>query len=555
MMKKYFWTLFLLYIIQNLSFDIQATSLNRDSLEKALNIVIENRPYYTEQKRQTIKLLEEMQKNTDLAPRSEYEINKKIYNEYVKYKADTALYYLEINKEISSLIKDDTLINENAIQRAYIYSTKGLFVEATKILEAINAKALPKDLQILYYRVCGYYNDHYGQSNNEYAYYKKSDLYRDSLLLAIEDTFSLDYKIVKAQDLLYKHNPNAAKNILLNLLESTTDSNPQRAEIAYWLGAIAKDEGDKEMQKKYFMVSAITDITNVIKDNASLHSLALVYYAEGNIDKAYQFMSLAMEDAVECNVRYRASEAMESYPIINASYLEKEHYQQQKLRGYLISISILAFLLIGGTIYIYVQMKRVSRIRKELYRSSVKLIELNQDITETNKQLQAVNVQLSEANHVKEEYIAIFFDICSEYIHKLDEFRKTLNRLAANKAMDELYQKLKSTSIIESELKELYIRFDTIFLSLFPTFVEEFNALLIKEEQIKLKPNELLNTELRIFALIRLGITDSVKIASFLRYSLSTIYNYRTKARNKAAVSRGEFEEEVMKIGIILKKQ
>lgn len=555
MMKKYFWTLFLLYIIQNLNFDIQATSLNRDSLEKALNIVIENRPYYTEQKRQTIKLLEEMQKNTDLAPRSEYEINKKIYNEYVKYKADTALYYLEINKEISSLIKDDTLINENAIQRAYIYSTKGLFVEATKILEAINAKALPKDLQILYYRVCGYYNDHYGQSNNEYAYYKKSDLYRDSLLLAIEDTFSLDYKIVKAQDLLYKHNPNAAKNILLNLLESTTDSNPQRAEIAYWLGAIAKDEGDKEMQKKYFMVSAITDITNVIKDNASLHSLALVYYAEGNIDKAYQFMSLAMEDAVECNVRYRASEAMESYPIINASYLEKEHYQQQKLRGYLISISILAFLLIGGTIYIYVQMKRVSRIRKELYRSSVKLIELNQDITETNKQLQAVNVQLSEANHVKEEYIAIFFDICSEYIHKLDEFRKTLNRLAANKAMDELYQKLKSTSIIESELKELYIRFDTIFLSLFPTFVEEFNALLIKEEQIKLKPNELLNTELRIFALIRLGITDSVKIASFLRYSLSTIYNYRTKARNKAAVSRGEFEEEVMKIGIILKKQ
>lgn len=542
------------FILQSLNFGVNAIQLNKDSLERSLNIVIKNRPYYIEKKKQTVKLLEEMLRNSDLTLRSEYEINKKIYNEYVKYKADTALYYLNLNKEISSLIKDDTLINENAIQRAYIYSTKGLFVEATKILEAINAKSLSKDLKTLYYKVCGYYNDHYGQSNNEYAYYKKSDLYRDSLLLSIEDTLSLDYKIIKAQDLLYKHNPNDAKKILLNLLENTTDNNPQRAEIAYWLGAIAKDEGDKEAQKKYFIVSAITDLTNSIKDHASLHSLALVYYAEGNVDKAYQFMSLAMEDAIECNVRYRASEAMESYPIINASYLEKEHEQQNKLRKYLISISILTIILVGATIYIYIQMKRVSRIRKELYRSSIKLIELNEDITHTNKQLKAVNLQLSEANHVKEEYIAIFFDICSEYIHKLDDFRKTLNRLAANKAMDELYKNLKSTSIIETELKELYIRFDNIFLSLFPTFVEDFNALLIKEEQIKLKPNELLNTELRIFALIRLGITDSVKIASFLRYSLSTIYNYRTKARNKAAVSRNEFEEEVMKIGIILKK-
>lgn len=180
---------------------------------------------------------------------------------------------------------------------------------------------------------------------------------------------------------------------------------------------------------------------------------------------------------------------------------------------------------------------------------------MNQGITDTNKQLKEVNIQLSESNHIKEEYIAHFFDLCSTYITKLEDYRKSLNKKAANNQLDDLFKTLKSTAFVDNELEELYKNFDNIFLSLYPTFVEDFNTLLISEEQIVLKPGELLNTELRIFALIRLGITDSVKIASFLRYSLSTIYNYRTKARNKAAVSRDEFENLVMKIGIIQKNR
>jgi len=145
--------------------------------------------------------------------------------------------------------------------------------------------------------------------------------------------------------------------------------------------------------------------------------------------------------------------------------------------------------------------------------------------------------------------------MCSSYINKLEDYRKSLNKKATKGNREELFKILKSTSIIEDELAELYRNFDTIFLNLYPTFVEEFNDLLINEEQVELKDHEKLNTELRIFALIRLGITDSVKIAAFLRYSLSTIYNYRTKARNKAAVSRDEFEKMVMKIGAIKKSE
>ena len=194
-------------------------------------------------------------------------------------------------------------------------------------------------------------------------------------------------------------------------------------------------------------------------------------------------------------------------------------------------------------------MQRLSKIRKELYRSNLKLTELNRNMAETNTQLTDLNIQLSESNLIKEEYIAQFFDICSSYIYKLEDFKKTLNNKAKNKQLEELYKILKSNDLVDKEFEELYINFDKIFLNLYPNFISEFNKLLIDEEQVIPKANELLNTELRIFALIRLGITDSVKIASFLRYSLSTIYNYRTKTRNKAAVSRDDFEAMVMKIG------
>lgn len=140
-------------------------------------------------------------------------------------------------------------------------------------------------------------------------------------------------------------------------------------------------------------------------------------------------------------------------------------------------------------------------------------------------------------------------DQCSAYIDKMDEYRKSLGKIAASGKLEELFQKLKSSQYIDDQLKDFYENFDDTFLQLFPHFVEEFNKLLVEDEQIHLKNPHRLNTELRIFALIRLGITDSIKIAQFLRYSVTTIYNYRTKARNKAKGNREEFEKNVIKIG------
>ena len=232
----------------------------------------------------------------------------------------------------------------------------------------------------------------------------------------------------------------------------------------------------------------------------------------------------------------------ELYSIIIASHQAKESRTKHKLQYYLVLISVLSAVLVLLFVYLYKQLRRVYRIKEELSQTNAKLARLNEELGEKNE-------QLSDSNAVKVQYIARFFDLCSMYIDKMDDYRKSLKKLAQDRKFDELNRRLKSTSMLEDEQDELYKNFDVIFLNLYPSFVEDFNALLTEDERIVLKQEDLLNKELRIYALLRLGITDSVKIASFLRCSLSTVYNYRTKVRNKAAISREEFEKMVMKIG------
>lgn len=215
----------------------------------------------------------------------------------------------------------------------------------------------------------------------------------------------------------------------------------------------------------------------------------------------------------------------------------------------IVSISLLSIFLLIAIFYVYKQMKRVAAARHEVIDANKRLKELNEELHRYNLQLKEANHIIAENSYLKEEYIGRYMDQCSVYLEKMDNYRRSLGKIAATGKVDELYKNIKSSKFIEEELKEFYANFDNTFLQLFPTFVEDFNTLLAEGEQIYPKANERMSTELRIFALIRLGITDSVKIAQFLRYSVTTIYNYRTKVRNKAAGDRDQLEQEVMKIG------
>ena len=286
----------------------------------------------------------------------------------------------------------------------------------------------------------------------------------------------------------------------------------------------------------------MTDIRNSTKENAAFQALATLYYRHGDLFRAFRYTQAAVEDALFSNVQFRTVQMSELYSIIIASHQAKESRTKHKLQYYLVLISVLSAVLVLLFVYLYKQLRRVYRIKEELSQTNAKLARLNEELGEKNE-------QLSDSNAVKVQYIARFFDLCSMYIDKMDDYRKSLKKLAQDRKFDELNRRLKSTSMLEDEQDELYKNFDAIFLNLYPSFVEDFNALLTEDERIVLKQEDLLNKELRIYALLRLGITDSVKIASFLRCSLSTVYNYRTKVRNKAAISREEFEKMVMKIG------
>ena len=198
------------------------------------------------------------------------------------------------------------------------------------------------------------------------------------------------------------------------------------------------------------------------------------------------------------------NEISKFYPIINASYQTREAQGKRQLMTYFLLISLLTLFLILSLAYVYRQMRKISAIREELVNTNA-VGKLNGEISETNNLLQERNIQLSESNHIKEEYIAHFLDLCSTYINKLEDYQKSLQKKAMNKQLDELFKMLRSTRMVENEVEALYVNFDRIFLGLYPTFVKDFNALLQPEERIVLKSEDLLNKELRIFGLDAVG--------------------------------------------------
>jgi hypothetical protein len=544
-LKNYF--LFLLILIVNFPvFALEST----DVILKELNNAIKNKQQYVKLKEERILNFKKI-KSDNLTPEQEYNYNKTLYLEYQKLNSDSAIRYVKKNLRIAEQLQNKELFNLAQLQLVTLYSSSGKYRESEALLKSINKKNLAVSLLPNYYISYREFFEHYAANSDNREYRKQIGKYRDSLL-SILNPNTLEYQINRIQQDIFIHKKfEKPKKELLTLLNKIKEEDPKYAMITYLLGKISEATHQLEERKKYYALSATSDIKNANKDNASLQELALVFYEIGDVDMAYKLTQSAIEDALYCNVQFRTLLMSEVYSIINTVYLEREAQRKSELQIYLLCISLLSLFLLVAIIYVYKQMKKVSRIRTELYETSQKLAELNKDITETNSQLQESNLQLSESNLVKEEYIAHFFNLCSTYINKLENYRIILNKKATAKQFDEIYKILKSTTLVDNELEELYKNFDIIFLNLYPTFVKDFNALLIPEEQIVLKQNELLNTELRIFALIRLGITDSVKIAAFLRYSLSTIYNYRTRARNKAAVSRNDFEEMVMKIGSI----
>lgn len=528
-----------------------ADSSRADSLLLKLDQAIKERPIYMEQKE--LKLVElKRLLHRQIPDEERFAILGTLLDEYRSFNTDSALHMAEEREQIAIRLGNREYIDNARMNKADVLGMTGMYKEVMDLMRNIHIDRLPVDIHPYYYHiyrtVYGLMADYAVTAYEKKLYTELTDKYRDSLLLVNKDNL-LIHTLIQSDQYNVRNEYDKAIRLLTDYLALQKDYEHDVAICAYTLSESYRLKGDKEKEKEYLIVSAMADMKTAVREYISLRKLAVLLYQEGDIERAYSYVKICMEDAAACNARLRKLEILGIFPIINDAYQQKTEKQQEQMKWALVSISLLSLFLLLAIFYVYKQMKKVAAARREVIDANKRLKELNDELHLSNAQLKEANHSIAENSYLKEEYIGRYMDQCSVYLEKMDNYRRSLGKIAATGNVEELYKNIKSSKFIEGELKEFYTNFDNTFLQLFPTFVEDFNALLADDEQISLKAGERMNTELRIFALIRLGITDSVKIAQFLRYSVTTIYNYRTKVRNKAAGDRDLLEQEVMTIG------
>ena len=442
----------------------------------------------------------------------QYALCEELFDEYLHYQADSAVHYLNRRLSLLPSCGQDDLKARAYIDRAAVMGVTGMYAAAVEVLTAIPTEKLEPETLVEYYRACrscyGWMADYSLARQGKRRYMEQTDRYRDSILL-VDDPVTA--AIARAE-------------------RAALGGNAEEA--AMYEAYAAK--GDTARQAYYLARTALWDLQRAVREYASLHKLARLLYEGGDLDRAYAYLNCSMEDAVACHARLRSLEVTEIYPIIDRAYHEQEAHERAVVTGLLIGISVLALMLAAAVAYLYRWMKKLAAMRR--------------DLSEANKQLQEANRDLEQTGRIKEVYIARYLDRCVAYLDKWEQYRRQLEKHAMASKLDALFKDIRNDQFLRDERKAFYRDFDKSFLELFPRFIDSFNALVQEDGRLAPKPGELLNTELRIFALIRLGVMDTSRIAHFLGYSLATVYNYRSKMRNKAVGDKDKFEQEVMGI-------
>lgn len=507
-----------------------ADTLTGAALAASLDEAISAHGQYVAVREARIAKLKQQLAQADTTHSSFFRWNGEIYKEYQAYICDSAIHYLNVNLNWAEHRGQQEAASETRMELAYLMASAGMHEEATDLLGQIDRNSLSAPL------ISDYYNS-YRQLYDELSaytldrsfkkqYLKLAARYNDSLMQVLSPASALFLERKEIQAAV-AGNLEEALSINDTRLTIATPNTPAYALVTYHRSQLYRQMGNREEEKRYLTLSALTDIQLAITDHASLWNLAQLLYEEGDIERAYQYIRFSWNETNLYNARSRSLQTAGILSLIDLTYQAMGEKQNTRLRLYIWLISALTLLLAVAAAYIYRQMKRLSVARNHL---------------------ELMNEQLHISNHIKEEYIGRFMNLCSIYINRLDIYRRMVNKKISSGQTEELLKMVRSSEVLDAGLKELYENFDTAFLHLFPDFIEKFNDLLQPDERIVLRKGELLNTELRIFALIRLGIDDSSQIAEFLRYSVNTIYNYRAKVKNRACISRESFETRLMMI-------
>lgn len=496
----------------------------------------------------------------------EFWINKMLYDESFVFNADSAMKYVDRNIQIATELKKKDWQDEWLINRSFMFAATGLLKEAGEVLEKVDSTSLSDGLKLSYYYQRSYLYSHLGQYMGDQK--QVNNKYYNEFENANKHMLAL----VRPKDPLYwwcvaSCNELSPGDSLFSALENVVLSSQHNTRLdamnAYGLSNMYKRIGDKEKTMIYLIYSAMADLRVCNRDIASLQELSSLLYDAGDIDRAYAYMNYCLKAALLYPNRVRIINISTELDKIYANYQQRDIRWRNSLQNYLYVVTFFSIILVLALIGLYRQTKKLRKSRTELDSANHSLnqhvVELsqmhkqlalaNQELQNLNELLRSANQKLQESNDVKEEYIGYVFSICSNYISKLDEYRKNINRKLKTGQFEEARQLTDNSSLTQNELKDFYANFDAIFLRVYPDFVADLNSLLRPEEQILLKDASELNTEVRIYALVRLGINDSVKIADFLHCSPQTVYNHRLRMRNKAIIPKDKFAEAVRLLG------
>ena len=456
-------------------------SVNDALLDELDQCIKERADYYAPREHQADSLLALLR---DPMPDSErFEIYGRLVETYRSFNLDSQLYYTEQRMEIARtpFEKQVSLLNYSEV-----LMRSGMYHET--ILYIDSALQQPLDpvlepyLSHLRRTLYGLMEDFAMTGREEQTYSAITQQYRREIM-HVHPAGSFLHELVRADYLYEKEEYDSALHVLEAYEQAhRVEGQYEEPVFAFTRAKIHLAMGNREQAKHYLIISSLADLHNAIREYIALRELAVLLYKEGDVDRAFHYMQCAAQDAMAGSARVRSIETSVLYPVVEEAHLKLVQKRQYWMISLIISTSILLALLIGFLVY-------VNRKRSQL--------------AVLNERLAQSNEELRRSNRIRKVYVGRY---------------------------------MKMTDIQD---------FDEAFLELCPDFVAQVKSLLVPEAELRIKPKERLNTDLRVLALIYLGITDSKQIADFLRYSLSTIYNSRTRMRNLAKDDRDHFEERI----------
>lgn len=460
------------------------------------------------------------------ASRQQLDLLMSLGDSYNGYLADSAKVAYERGEEIARLHQMPDLEMRFRLKKLVAMTLTGFGSEAAQTFMEMSPESLPDSLKVhffnagrqLYYYQSSFYHP---QSESSKKWRTKSINMLRRLLEILPDT-SEEHTVRSSEFLWATGHSSEAKEILDEYLENSPRSPELSAIAANIMAQIHKSYDNVNGQLYYLAKSATGDIRNATRETVSLHELGAAMFDNGDLERAHRYLNMALSDAVECNAPMRMLQASGSIPVIAEAHRKSE--SRIKLwTGIVIAVMgilVICLLLIA------------MRLRAEM------------------KHLKKLKEGLAGANKIKEMYISEFLNLCTAYMERLNQFCKITTRKISTGNTDELYKLISSGKFAEEQSQEFYDTFDRAFLHIYPDFVNEVNRKLRPECRIELSHGELLNTDLRILAFMRLGVEDSTRIAQVLNYSVNTIYAYRNRLRNRA-INRETFETDILKIGRI----